>query len=94
MINAVGNEAGKNHCRITVNRSVSEVVFPGPAKRRVNDEFARHRVIGGGRANASDIRTVAGFGHRESAHNVELHDAGKQLIVVSFRAQMKYGRAK
>ncbi len=94
VVDAVRDELREHRRRDAVQRRVAEVVLPGAAERRVDDELLGLGVVGRGRADRGDIRAVAGLGHRERAGDLEAHDAGEPLVVVLLRAQLQHGRAE
>ena len=78
----------EHHRRLAVLRGIAQVVLPGVAKRRVDDELVGGRVVGGGGADGGDIRTVSALGHREGAGRRQAHDRGQELLVRALGAEV------
>jgi len=71
VVDAVGDELGKDHGRLAVNGGVAEVVLPRPAERCIDHELLGFRVVLGRGGDSSHIGAVSRFGHRVDAGKLE-----------------------
>ena len=94
VVDAVGDQLREHGRGDAVQGGVAEVVLPGAAEGRVEDELLGVGVVGGRRADRRDIRAVSRLGHRERAGDLEVHDAGEPLVVVLLGAQLQHRRAE
>ncbi len=73
---------------LAVERGVAEVVLPGAAERRVDDELLGGGVVGRGGADGRDIRAVPRLGHRERARQFEVDHVAQPRVVVLLRPEL------
>src|SRR5699024_10920556 len=89
-----GDQLGEHDGRLAVTGCVADIVLRRPRVRRMNHELRRRRIIRGCRFEVLHVRTVAGFGHGETTRQLQIHDPGQVLGMVSFGTQQLYGAAE
>ena len=94
VVDAVRDQLREDRGRDAVDGCIAQVVLPGAAERRVDDELLGRGVVGGRRADGRDIRSVSCLGHRERTRDRQVDDARQPLVPVLLRAELVDGRAE
>lgn len=89
VVDPARDELREHRGRLAVQCRVAQVVLVRAAERRVDDELLGVGVVGRGRADGGDIRSVSGLGHRERAGKAQVDDRLQPLLVVLLGAELE-----